>query len=97
MINAFTSLLTNGIISSDVGRLTTKPNAKERNHLSKKSGTKPKFTMVRIKDMEKDMPKDMKTPNRIVAYFLFIFNLTTIPLIDFRRDKEINVKSSSTL
>jgi hypothetical protein len=30
--------------------------------------------MLITKDCEKDMPKDMKNPNKTVAYFLFTLN-----------------------
>ncbi len=74
-----TILLTIGIISIDVGKLTIKPIANARIHFSKKSGTKPKFIKVRTRDIEKDIPNDNKTPNKIVEYFLFTLTIGIIP------------------
>jgi len=75
MVNLFTILLTIGIKIREVGRLTAKPTANARSHISKKLGTNPKFIIVRTKDMEKDMPSDINTPNKIVAYFISIFKV----------------------
>ncbi len=66
----FTILLTSGIIAKDVGKLTAKPIKKARSHLAGKSETRPKLINVRVRDMAKDMPNDMKAPNKTsLRYF----------------------------
>jgi hypothetical protein len=53
-----------------VGKLTAKPIKNALSHLARKSGTKPKLITVRTSDMVKDMPKDIKTPNKTsLKYF----------------------------
>jgi len=51
-----------GTIMSDIGRATTKLMANPIIHFSKKSETKPKFIMVRNKDIVKDMVNDISAP-----------------------------------
>ena len=51
-------------------KLTAKPIKKARNHLAGKSGTRPKLINVKAMDIAKDMPKDMKAPNKTsLKYF----------------------------
>jgi hypothetical protein len=54
------------------GKLTTKP-IKNPKATSKNSGTKPKLIKVRTKDIAKDMPKDIKAPNKTVEYLSLNF------------------------
>ena len=72
------------MITNDVGTLTIKPIMNARIHLSKKLGTKPKFKSVRVKDMEKDMPNDIRTANNIMEYFLFIFMVTIVAIQSYK-------------
>jgi len=51
---------------------------KERVHISKKLAAKPKFVSVRTEDTEKDMPNDIKAPNKIMPCFLSILTMATI-------------------
>jgi len=78
-VSLFTILLTTGTITNDVGKLTAKPVKKARTHLSKNSGTKPRFTKVRTRDIEKDMPKDMNAQNKTVEYLTLTLTATTSP------------------
>jgi hypothetical protein len=66
----FTIFLTSGTIIKEVGKLTANPIENALNHLTRKSGAKPKLIMVRTKDMTKDMLNDIKTPNKTsLKYF----------------------------
>jgi len=67
-----------GTTISDIGRATTKLMANPLIHFSKKSGTKPEFTMVRNKEIVKDMANDISAPNKIVEYLLLIFTVFTV-------------------
>jgi len=78
-VSLFTILLTTGTITNDVGKLTAKPVKKARTHLSKNSGTKPRFTKVRTRDIEKDMPRDINAQNKTVEYLTLTLTATTSP------------------
>jgi len=79
-----TTVLTIGVIAIDVGTLTIKPIMNARIHVSKKWGTKPRFIEVSVKDMEKDMPNDIRTANNITEYFLFIFIAIILAVQDYK-------------
>jgi hypothetical protein len=53
-----------------------KPMMNARGHFSK-NPSKPTFTNVRVKDIENDMPNDIKAANSIMEYFLSIFIIIT--------------------
>jgi len=72
VVSLLTISLTNGIMIRDVGKPMTKPVANARTHLSKKPGTRPRFTMVRTRDIVKDIPNDINAPNKTVEYLLSI-------------------------
>jgi len=67
----------------DVGKPTKKPIVHALTHLSKKSGAKPKFIIVRIKDMENDMPNDIKAANKNEENFLSIFIIVVVNSLIF--------------
>lgn len=51
-------------MTKEVGKLTAKPIKKARNHLTGKSGTRPKLINERTNDIAKDIPNDIKNPNK---------------------------------
>jgi len=78
LANLSTILLTAGMITKEVGKLTAKPIKKALNHLVGKSGTRPKLINVRTKDIAKDMPSDIKKPNKtFLKYFPLNFKGNT--------------------
>jgi len=73
-----TIFLETGTITREIGRATMKLMANPRIHFSKKPGTKPRFITVRVKDIKKDMTKDISTPNKTVEYLLLSFITFTV-------------------
>ena len=56
-------LFIGGNITKAIGKATIKPTIKLFSHALKKPGTKPTFIQVRIKDIKKDMARDINMPN----------------------------------
>jgi len=75
-VSLFTTFLTKGITTKDVGKATVKPIRKPTAHIRKKLGTKPTFIIVMVKDIVKDMAVDINAPNSTMEYFLSIFMIT---------------------
>ena len=56
-------LFIGGNITKAIGKATIKPTIKLFSHALKKPGTKPTFIQARIKDIKKDMARDINMPN----------------------------------